>query len=78
MIIIDNMEMPKRCWNCRFAIEEDINDYGCHVKCAAIKHGKYEWKHEGYTSGRPDWCPLIEITDPVMSQLRGVVNRNEI
>lgn len=53
MILIKDMQMPFSCDRCR------LRDAG-HSEC------KVAWKRVGiygvdYTTGRPAWCPLVEV-----------------
>ena len=52
-ILIKNMEMPKACGDCRFA----VNAYGSLTegKCAVLGYGVT------YLNKRCDACPLVEV-----------------
>ena len=56
MIIIKDMEMPKRCTKCKFCINQITNDYGSFGECALQKYKKVDclvWR-------RDDNCPLSD------------------
>lgn len=59
-VLIKGMELPTRCAVCALC---DLR-YG--TKCKITKMSYYD--SEGYPRGgyndRPDWCPLVEITEP--------------
>lgn len=57
MIAIKNMEMPKRCAECKFCINQKTNDYGSYGQCVA---------QDCETVNTLNWslppsCPLVEI-----------------
>ena len=63
MILIDNMDMPKNCKECRFMYQDtgELNN-GEEVKvymCSARSQGTAE---KDYADKRSEWCPLHEVT----------------
>lgn len=59
-----NLEMPKDCPMCPFAHYDIFNTFcGCDItrgKRWAMKNDK----DYAESSTRPDWCPLIEVSEP--------------
>ena len=52
MVIIENMDMPKRCEDCRFY---DKIFGGCDLMhYFTLRH---------YGQEKPDWCPLKEVKE---------------
>lgn len=52
MVAVDEMPMPSKCGECRFWIEGAC--YALGVRVSERDQEKRE---------RPDWCPLIDLTD---------------
>lgn len=53
-ILIRDMEMPDKCSDCWFANDEE-------AMCLAMK-GKYlDWTCRYGITGRPPWCPLVDV-----------------
>lgn len=58
MIQIKDMEMPKRCAECKICVNKKTNDYGIYGKCL-LQNKKVDcllWSRD--TS-----CPLVESED---------------
>lgn len=56
---INNMDMPKRCKDCRFCTGITITDFGCCSAASDLYIKKIP--RTGYSSKRPTWCPLHEV-----------------
>ena len=57
MIAVKDVQMPDRCWNCRFL--------GCtfdfESRCGAC--GRLISDEDLHSQERPDWCPLCEVKE---------------
>ena len=54
-ILIEGMEMPKNCWECRMV---DTEFSFCH---AMDSYPKDDGGHYIHNAEIPDWCPLVSI-----------------
>ena len=65
MIAITGMEIPERCAECKFCINQRTNDYGSWGECLLQKNKRVNclvWR-------RGDYCPLISIKDNTELQI---------
>lgn len=65
MIAIKGMEMPKRCAECKFCIEQKTNDYGSFGECLLQNNKKVNclvWS-------RDNNCLIINISDDTELQI---------
>ncbi len=65
MIAIKGMDIPIRCENCKFCINQRTNDYGSWGECLLQKNKRVNclvWR-------RDDDCPLISIRDDTEMQI---------
>lgn len=58
MSYIVPQKMPLRCFECAYISSSTMDGYSCKVshKSLASEHG--------INTGKPNWCPLIEIPTP--------------
>lgn len=58
MSYIVPQKMPLRCFECAYIFSSTMDGYSCKVshKSLASEHG--------INTGKPNWCPLIEIPTP--------------
>ena len=61
MITIKDMEMPKKCYECRFAALQSDGMYYCAAQ-------KPKWpitfiEERAAKNSQPFWCPLVEVKD---------------
>ena len=69
MILIENMKMPRGCYQCVFMTHcEECEGHHNHCILDEDEHGfgnhsfsNLEWKYPIVPMERPSWCPLIEI-----------------
>lgn len=57
MVAIKEMEIPKRCEECKFCSRQKTNDYGSFGECLLQKNKRVNclaWS-------RDDECPLVEV-----------------
>ena len=57
MIAIKEMDIPKRCEECKFCLRQRTNDYGSFGECLLQKNKRVNrlvWS-------RDDNCPLVEV-----------------
>ncbi len=65
MIAITGMEIPERCAECKFCINQKTNDYGSFGECLLQNNKRVNclvWS-------RDDDCPLISIRDDTELQI---------
>lgn len=60
-ILIPNMELPKICAECRFAIDAYGSLTDC--RCAVLGCGIYKFMARGTKLERHESCPLVELPD---------------
>ena len=58
MSYIVPQKMPLRCFECAYISSSTMDGYSCKVshKSLASEHG--------INTGKPNWCPLVEIPTP--------------
>ena len=66
-ILIRDMEMPKRCFECS-CLGEMFGYFVCLITAKDMR------AEHGINISRPDWCPLVEIPTPHGD----LVDRNEL
>ena len=65
-VYIKGMEMPTRCFECPMCCVDTCGILCCVDSCC-ISHGSYiEYREvdvDTARNGRPDWCPLIPVSE---------------
>ena len=66
-VLIKNMEMPNKCWDCELFDELSIHFTGITAPNTDIgwcRGCKKEILDMDYKECKPIWCPLVEISTP--------------